>query len=332
MVKLRDAKYCNIKVFLIFLVVYGHLIEEGIWQSEFLMAQYKLIYFFHMPLFCFMSGLFVNSKKSCSKQIIRLFPIFIICQILAVIFGDGNVEWNVPYWHLWYLLSYCFWLCLAWVWFKICRGKLKIVILFCAVIIGCVAGLNSEIGREYSLSRSLVFFPYFWAGFMCKPFNSERKLRNMGIITLIFAVILMFLLEGQISAVFLYQATPYGATSNGMLLRFLCYTVGGLLIFSVLVLMPARRLTFTRFGTNTMIVYLLHVPLVLCLKGKSIPWPVCLMIVVVFIYVADFVFQWYSGLYGIISTERRGTGDTVSKSLRRICTTGISLSVDPDRK
>ena len=41
MVKLRDARFCNLKLLLIFLVIYGHLIEPGIYQSEVLMTQYK---------------------------------------------------------------------------------------------------------------------------------------------------------------------------------------------------------------------------------------------------------------------------------------------------
>lgn len=58
MVKLRDAQYCNLKLLLIFLVIYGHLIEPGIRNSEVLMVQYRWIYMVHMPLFCFLSGFF----------------------------------------------------------------------------------------------------------------------------------------------------------------------------------------------------------------------------------------------------------------------------------
>ena len=46
----------NIKVVLIFLVVFGHLIERYIDTSDTLMAIYMFIYIFHMPLFIYISG------------------------------------------------------------------------------------------------------------------------------------------------------------------------------------------------------------------------------------------------------------------------------------
>ena len=41
MVKLRSARYCNLKLFLKYLVVYGHWIEAGIWNEPILMEQYR---------------------------------------------------------------------------------------------------------------------------------------------------------------------------------------------------------------------------------------------------------------------------------------------------
>ena len=118
MVKLRDARYCNIKLLLIFLVIYGHLIEPGIWQSKVLMTQYKWIYLFHMPLFCFLSGLFLNDSKACARQLIKMLSVYIVLQVLAVCFGKDKVKPATPYWHLWYLLSYCAWAGFGWLWFR----------------------------------------------------------------------------------------------------------------------------------------------------------------------------------------------------------------------
>lgn len=74
MIKLREAKYCNLKLFLIFLVIYGHLIEPRIWESNILMEQYRWIYLIHMPLFSFLSGLFINKEKDCGGQFTRTHP------------------------------------------------------------------------------------------------------------------------------------------------------------------------------------------------------------------------------------------------------------------
>ena len=50
----------NIKVVLIFLVVFGHLIERYIDTSNTLMGILLFIYIFHMPLFIFIAGLFIS--------------------------------------------------------------------------------------------------------------------------------------------------------------------------------------------------------------------------------------------------------------------------------
>mgnify|MGYP003293127632 CR=1 FL=1 len=84
MIKFRDARYCNLKLLLIYLVIYGHLIEPGIWESKVLMVQYKLIYMFHMPLFSFLSGLFLNSSKTCSRQFFKMASLYFFLQTFGI--------------------------------------------------------------------------------------------------------------------------------------------------------------------------------------------------------------------------------------------------------
>ena len=210
MVKLRDARFCNLKLLLIFLVIYGHLIEPGIYQSEVLMTQYKWIYLFHMPLFSFLSGLFLNDRKACGRQFIKMLTLYIVLPTLAVILGNGKVKPLTPYWHLWYLLSYSVWAALSWLWFRFCGNKGKFAILTLTVLVGCLAGLNPDIGREHSLSRTLVFLPFFWIGLICDPQFRWERLRLISLPALVIVVVLMMQWSGQISAVFLYQAAPYG--------------------------------------------------------------------------------------------------------------------------
>ncbi|MFP3877521.1 acyltransferase family protein, partial [Bacillus paralicheniformis] len=61
----KDLKISNIKGLLIFLVVFGHLIElyKGNYYQIFV-----LIYAFHMPLFIFISG-FLAKRATVSKII-----------------------------------------------------------------------------------------------------------------------------------------------------------------------------------------------------------------------------------------------------------------------
>ena len=136
MVKLRNAYYCNLKLFLIWLVIFGHLIEPDISASPGLYRLYRLIYLFHMPLFAFVSGLFLKGSMQCLRQLKRMLPVYLLCQSAAVLLG--LTPWHTPWWVLWYLLSLCFWLLMGALLLKLGRGKCLILAL--AFAAGCLAG------------------------------------------------------------------------------------------------------------------------------------------------------------------------------------------------
>ncbi len=305
MVKLRDARYCNLKLLLIFLVVYGHLIEPGTSQSVVLMAQYKGIYLFHMPLFSFLSGLFLKDDKACAHQFKRILPVYLLLQALMVCVGKATV-WT-PHWHLWYLLSYSAWAGLGWLWFRFLNGKGKYLILAGSILIACLAGLCPYIGRGFSLSRTLVFLPYFWAGLICAPKSDWKKLRKFSLPALTIVIAGMVLWGAQISADFFYQATPYGAAKCGIALRLLCYLLGASLSILLLAWVPSRRFPFTRAGADTLPAYLIHAPIVSNIRNYDIPWPWHLLIAAGILYIIYRFLQWHSRLYGIVPTERRGS-------------------------
>lgn len=307
MVKLREARYCNLKLFLIFLVIYGHLIEPGIWQSKVLMAQYKWIYLFHMPLFCFLSGLFLNDCKTCWSQCVKMLSLYIFLQTLAVFLGNGTVKPLTPYWHLWYLLSYSMWAALGWIWHRFCRGNRKILILLCTVLVGCLAGLHPQIGREHSLSRTLVFLPFFWVGLICDPQFPWHKLRPVALIALGITIAVMAHWGNQISAVFLYQAAPYEKPEDDVQLRLICYLLGALICLFLLSFIPTGRFPFTKAGADTMPAYLIHAPIVLYIREQDLPWPYFLLITAVILYAVYKLLRWHGKLYGIVPTERRGS-------------------------
>lgn len=291
MVKLRDAGYCNLKLLLTFLVIYGHLIEPEIWQSQGLMAQYKGIYLFHMPLFCFLSGLFLSGGKACVNQLKKMLPLYFILQWLAVLLGNGEAKPSTPWWHLWYLLSYCIWLGSGWLWFRFGKRGWTVPLLILSVIAGCTAGYFPAIGRVCSLSRTFVFFPYFWIGLLCNPGFPWKRLRLPGI-----AALILYHMGGRIPVTFLYQAQPYGEVENGFWLRLLCYLLGALLCLFFLAFIPARRFPFSKAGANTLPVYLLHAPVVVFLREKGIPWMLYPVVAVIILYVTYKPLQWFSGL------------------------------------
>ncbi len=305
MVKLREARYCNLKLLLIFLVIYGHLIEPQIWTNANLMVQYRWIYLVHMPLFSFLSGLFIKGSNSCVAQLRRVLPIYISLQTAAVLFGNGAIHLLTPCWHLWYLLSYSFWLGLAWLWFRFAEGKRKILILILSLLAGCLVGYVSSIGRVFSLSRTIVFFPYFWLGIICDRRCSWEKYRIAGTAALLISIFVMYLFGDEIKITFLYQAEPFGIIKNGIALRLLCYLLGILLGFFLLTFIPNRRYCFTKAGVNTLPAYILHAPAVILLRQLN--WS-CLIYAAVsagILWLIYKSFQWHGSMYGITVPERR---------------------------
>lgn len=302
MVKLRDARCCNIKLLLIYLVIYGHLIEPLICDSRFLMLQYRCIYLFHMPLFAFLSGSFLKDAKSCGRQSIRLLFLYVLLQTAVVVFGEGSV--TEPSWYLWYLLSCGAWCAAGWMWYLFGGGKWRLQILFGAVALGCAVGVLPFVGRAFSASRTIVFFPYFWAGLICGNRRQWERLRLYSVAALLVTVVAMGFWGGQLPTEFLYHAEPYDAPVSGMLLRLLCYFAGGTLCLFVLSFAPSRRYPFTRAGGDTMMAYLAHGILIWVAKRTGVHVSLYSLIAAAYLFVIYQIGQWRGCLYGIVPTER----------------------------
>lgn len=302
MVKLRRAGYCNLKLFLLYLVVYGHWIEPWIGSSSVLSWQYRIIYLIHMPLFAFLSGLFSKSAQSCMRQIRRLLPIYAGAQGICILLGSGKIL--TPFWHLWYLLSCCVWAGVAWLWFRFGNGKGKLLILLLSLAAGLAAGYVPWLDRTLSGSRTVVLFPFFWAGVICPADISWIKYRWWGLGALGAAIALLCQFGSKIPVTFLYHAVPY-STIGTIGLRLLSYLLAGLLGFFLLAWMRERRFPWTRAGADTMPAYLLHGPLVAVFREIALPWPVCALASAVMLYYLYKIPQWRRPLYGIAPGERK---------------------------
>lgn len=303
MVKLRSARYCNLKLFLIYLVVYGHWIEAGIWNEPILMEQYRWIYFVHMPLFAYLTGLFIRSETDCLRQLKRLLPMYLLVQTGAVLLSGGTVKWHTPFWHLWYLLSCCFWAGAAWIWFRFCRGRGGWIILMLGILAGCISGEISWLDRTLSGSRTVVFFPCFWLGVLCSPEIKWSRYRLAGAAALVLAALLIEGCGKRIPVTFLYQATPFGSVENGALQRMMCYLLALLLGTFLMTAMPDIRFPWTKAGADTMGIYLLHGPLVAVLREINRNWILCPIYAAGLIYLLYKILRWNSHIYGVTAAE-----------------------------
>ena len=297
MVKLRGAAYCNLKFLLIFLVVYGHMIEPQIWKNPVILAQYRWIYAVHMPLFSFLAGLFLTNVRSCGMQLGRCLSLYLFFQTAAVFLGDGKVMPLTPYWLLWYLLSTACWCAIAWLWFRLCRGRVGIILLLSGIGAGCLAGLVPTVNREYSLSRTLVFFPYFMAGILCRKQKNWAVFRWSALIVGILSACVMLTSMSHISPYFFYHAAPY-KNAGQLFDRLLCYGVGFGLSYFLLSWIPRVHLPVTKLGTQTMSAYLAQTPFVLMAKRWELPWPYYILLTGGYLWVV-YLLTHYKNLYGI---------------------------------
>lgn len=112
----RDLAIDNLKGFLIFLVVLGHLLELGFVNSDAGNVLDRVIYSFHMPAFVFTMGMFAKTtSEHLTKNFQNYFSLYfmtmLVTWIFRICFKQQFYIINIfkPEYALWYLLG-----CIAW--------------------------------------------------------------------------------------------------------------------------------------------------------------------------------------------------------------------------
>ncbi|MBF2685556.1 acyltransferase family protein [Listeria welshimeri] len=267
----RESYFDNAKFILIFLVVFGHFLQTFIAEYASVRILYIYIYTFHMPAFILISGFFAKSfgkpgylKKMMKKLILP----YVFFQLIYSIFyyfllNKDNLSLKIldPEWSLWFLLSLFFWNLMLLVFSKMKPWKSVIV----AVFIGLVAGYFDVIGGYLSLSRTLVFFPFFLVGyFLTKEHFYLLKMHFATIIGSIFIVLLLIFIaiNPSLNDKWFLGSKPYAnfveVKSLGLFIRALVYFISFCSIAAFFSFVPRKRLFFTKWGKNTLYVYLLH--------------------------------------------------------------------------
>lgn len=265
----RNPFFDNAKFFLIFLVVFGHMIQPYIDDVKEINTLYYFIYFFHMPAFVFISGFFAKGlwdKKYIINLAKKLFLPYIMFQIFYSIYyvligvSDWQFSLITPRWSLWYLISLFCWHILLII-FKTLSPRLSIVIAIC---IGLLIGYMEPVGHTLSLSRTFVFFPFFLLGYWLK-FDHLKKLKTktMKVISLSIMSITFVLLffTPSFSINWLLGSTSYhslGFSDIGGIIRFGIYVISFIMMFCFFTFVPVEKKSFTSLGENTLHVYLLH--------------------------------------------------------------------------
>lgn len=258
----------NLKGLLIFLVVFGHSLE--LFKDDYFITQvlYVFIYLFHMPAFVFVSGYFSKNLEKARATAFQSFLVpFIIFNIIWN-FIAALATWDIqqfsfltPGWALWYLMS-------MFLWRIFLKDLVKIkYILPISFIVGLGAGLFSEFNAILSLSRTLVFFPFFLVGYKTsedKLFRLKKPTRLFSfcitLLTLSFAIFICYYKVFPIE--FLYGSDAFRSYTVplwfGIVSRILLYIIGFSFVFVLANTMPSRETFFSKIGRNTLPIYILH--------------------------------------------------------------------------
>ncbi|MDC3414595.1 acyltransferase family protein [Terrihalobacillus insolitus] len=265
----RDAYMDNARLALIFLVVFGHVIQPMVSESKAIETLYLWIYFFHMPAFIFLAGFFAKGLGNftyiakLAKKLLYPYLFFQLFYTAYFFFIDKNDWYNTlfyPQWALWFLLSLFCWHILLLLYKRIS----PLIGIMTAILVGIFIGYMSDIGHMFSLSRTFVFFPFFLIGYWVKKEHlallKTKAVRLTGIGILLLAAIGLAI-SPSFSVGWLLESKSY-ATLNmpvyGGFIRLGVYILGFAMSVSVFAFIPKKQFRWTSLGQRTLYVYLLH--------------------------------------------------------------------------
>ncbi|GGA09346.1 putative membrane-bound acyltransferase YkrP [Paenibacillus marchantiophytorum] len=258
----------NAKFLLILFVVIANCIEPLIQQSPAFHSLYLAIYTFHIPMFVMATGYFSKSFKLDVPGIQSLQMIFyhyLIFQSLyslldALAFHAPGVRYSffIPYSLLWFLFSHFCWRLLLLLFTKL-KHPLAI-----SIVLGILIGYAPFTGTMLSFSRTLVFFPFFLAGYY---FQLDRVPKLIVRLNKWFSAIgllgiLVLLNVTTLDPKWLYSSFTY--TELGSLhwytggYRLGIYLLEIVASFCFLSFVPRTPSILTEWGKYTVYVFLLH--------------------------------------------------------------------------
>ncbi len=271
----RDDRWDILKFFLIFLVVLGHIADIYADVSRASGILRFIIYTFHMPLFIFISGLFgkrtVKERRWDRMGFYLILYVFI--KVLSFVskwivngtkphfslFSDGSVPWYV----------FCLFAFSVITVFAD-RFDPKKVFVF-SVLLALIAGYDNDIGDFLCLSRIIVFYPFYFAGYCLEPGRvadvlGRKKYRIAGAVSLAVCIALIILLYDYIKDFkFMFSGrNPFGVIRAGWpfssLARLVCYAVSCIMGLSFAAVIPKKiKLEFVaKTGARSVQIYALH--------------------------------------------------------------------------
>lgn len=284
----RDDYFDNIKALLIFLVVFGHILNAF---SENAVANYlyKVIFSFHMPAFIFISGYFARCNPK--KTIVKILPLYLVFQILQIVFRFFNEsfmqkEWQpfhfqlfTPRWTLWYLLALIVFGVMLPL-FESDSRKVQCRNIIISIVLAILIGFNDSTGNFMALSRIFSFLPFFLVGYYGHK-NKERaviwysewktKAKFMTLLVAVLILAVFWFQRSHIHSAWFLGTLSFGVSHFHITTRIWTMALVFFWIVFLLVWMPSMHVgILSRIGKNTLPVYLLHTFIILLLLDTKL--------------------------------------------------------------
>ncbi|MFI0367194.1 acyltransferase family protein [Actinomadura sp. 1N219] len=284
----RDAYFDNVKFFLIMLVVLGHVWEVFRKDSNAANAAYTVVYAFHMPLFVFVSGYFSRGFMRSTGKFRSIFPtlivpfaIFNVLYRLLVFIKTDSFRMDQlfrPQFLMWFLVALVLWRLSAPLW-----SHLRYPVAT-AVALSLIAG-SWSFNSDPTLCRAAALLPFFVLGLTIasgpsaaaggagggpgpvEALRSRGWTRWAGGFVLLAALPVAYVWErGTVVPKIEHGVRLWNrgyeqmgfSMPEGMSYRLLAMAFALVLGAAFLAAVPRGRAWYTRLGTRTMYVYLLH--------------------------------------------------------------------------
>ena len=271
----RDSFFDNFRAILIFLVVLCHLISPlaKYFSIKFI---YRFCYIFHMPAMLFISGYFFKSSvkdgKLVKDKIFNNILLYIIFQIIFTEINGDKFSFYQSQSGLWYIQVLIIYALLVPV---LDRLKPSFCLVLCFVA-GLIIGIDRSAGHAASLSRLLVFSPFFMIGYymdnnFLEKFKEKKKI-IFGILGLVVCAAIYYIYFYDLPKILDMSAAKASyfkmgyRSSEGMIWRVQWYIAAFVLIAVFACLTPKCHTFFSFIGKNSLSVFILHLPLCVLLK------------------------------------------------------------------
>lgn len=252
------------KVFAIYLVALGHLLNENGMEGY----MHNFIYLFHMPFFFFISGYLFKIKEDNFRPFLKQsFKSLIIPYILLNLIGNAFLS---PTWYLsrqWPLEQLFYFLTADGhgepgpTWFLVCLFWVRLIAFYIVllnnlsktllIILGALIAYNSPYHLYWRFDSALMVLPFFIAGFMLR--NKLAVISSGG-------VFILFLCITMVSAYFMGDTNVYlRSFGNYSLLYYPCAFSGIFMLISFCSLLNRYNIMIIRtLSSGTILIMALH--------------------------------------------------------------------------